>query len=396
MMSKTIGLLALTALAFSTSAFAGNQLITAVPAAGAEVFYQIESSGRKNIAATDSEVALVWETVKGGVAILNAAFKTHKDEAFTSPVRLSEATDGFNPVVSACGERFIAAWVEGESVRARVMTKRNLGIPITIAQGKINEITIACKDAKSSLIAWTARESRISRVHVAELRVRDRVLSVEKRTVVAPFDKFQLQSNPGVAFAKGRYIVTWHDRSTGTNLLYASSAKNLNSFANPVQINEWIKKSDEWGMGSSAVRNVIAVSKNDLVLVVWLDKRSSRSGYKIYAAFSEDGGQSWGNNYKIGDDFANDYPQWSLSLAADASGAAVTWMDARYDENTIWLADLHGITWDDEVDISSDGDKKPRSPIVTFGPAGVLHAAWIEDDSSKNSARIVYLTGFRK
>lgn len=382
---------------FCSINIASGQDLTAVPARGDSVFYQMESTGRSNMATTNTQVALVWETTTQGVTKLNVAFKLITATSFSPPVLLSESANSFNPVITACDNHFIAAWVEGKTIRAKLVSMNKLGNTVTVANGDINELTIACKVNKSALLAWTVKTGRSSKVVVAELNIVEDKLVHSAEAVVVPTKKFSMQSSPAVAYAKDRYIVTWSDVSTGTNLLYSSSGKNINNFSKPVQINEWIKKSDEWGRGSSAVRNVLAVAKNELLVIVWLDKRGSRSGYKVYGAFSYDGGLSWGDNYKIGDESANDYPQWSLTLAANRNGqAVVSWMDARYDENIIWLAELHGITWNAEEEISTDGEYKPRSPVVTMGSDGLSHAVWIEDTPTRKGSQIVYKSNLIK
>lgn len=384
----------LLALACAGSVLAGtrsSELITAVPAAGKTVFYQIDSAGRHNIAASATHVALVWETVDGGVSNTSIAFKAHTGKTFSAAQVLSEAGDAFSPSITPCGKAFVVAWIAGKQLRARTASSDALGPIATIAEGNIAEISVGCREDSELLVAWAGNKVRDSHVYLSLARLDGDRLLPGTTVAVAAQDKFHSQSNPGVVFAKGRYIVSWHDRSTGTNLLYTVSGAVPDAFETPIQINEWIQKSDEWGRGSSAIRNVLSVTRDGWVTIAWLDKRGSRSGYKVYATFSADGGRKWGENYRVSDDFSDDIPQWSLSLSADKKGKAVAaWMDSRYDENAIWMARLHGISWSEDIGISDDSEYRPRSPAVSFGPDGTLHAVWIEDDPQGNGVRIVY------
>jgi hypothetical protein len=369
--------------------------LTAVAEGGKSVFYQIDSSGRKNIAASDTQVAIIWETVRSGKSTVNIAFKTRDEDSFSAPIPVSEHSDAFSPSIASCGEGFVVTWIAGNAIRVRTADASRLGAAVTLAEGPVNEVSMGCKADAEALVAWSAPAKEGSRVFLTPVELGKETLLPKATVEVAPFENYKFQTNPGVAYAGGRYIVTWHDRSSGTNLLFASSSTDSKGFTQPVQINEWIQKSDEWGKGSSAIRNSLSVTRDGKrAIITWLDKRGSRSGYKVYGTFSDDGGMSWGANYKIGDDFSDDIPQWSLSLAADPNGrAAAVWMDSRYDENAIWLSQLYGISWSDDIELSDDNEYQPRSPAVAMGPDGTLHAIWIEGDAQQQGMRIVYRSG---
>ena len=388
----------LTALFVATNAcagFRGDEALTAVAAAGKSVFYQINASGRKNIAASATHVAITWETVRNGKSTVNIAFKARDEHSFSAPIPVSQHSGAFSPSIASCGEGFVVTWIVGDAIRVRTAEPSRLSEAVTLAEGAVNEVSMGCKTDTEALVAWSAPAKEGSRVFLTPVELGNETLIPKATVEVAPFENYKLQTNPGVAYAGGRYIVTWHDRSSGTNLLFASSSTESKGFAQPVQINEWIQKSDEWGKGSSAIRNSLSVTRDgERAIITWLDKRGSRSGYKVYGSFSDNGGMSWGANYKIGDDFSDDIPQWSPSLAADPNGrAAVVWMDSRYDENAIWLSLLYGLSWSDDIELSDDNEYQPRSPAVAMAPDGALHAIWIEDDPQRQGMRIVYRSG---
>lgn len=373
------------ALAWTTAA-ADTQLLTVATSDKQADFFQLQSSGRKNIAADDRRVGLVWEETRSGKSVSYLAFRIMDGEqGFGERLTLGNH-DAFNPVIASCAGRFYVAWIEQDSVRASVYDGTAQGPVVQVVEGPINELSIACRD-DSALLAWSRRAGKGYAVEAGSVHAQPGELKRGPVVAVAPTDTYQFQTNPGVAYAKGRVVVTWHDRSSGTNLLYASSGTSLDKLDKQVQINELIKKSYEWGSGSSAVRNALAVGKDQRLVVVWLDKRASRAGYKVYSAFSHDGGLSWGDNYDIIDEWGAIVPQWTPAVASNGGDKLmVVWMDAREDGNTIWSAQLNGLTWSANTNLSGDAEGA-YSPVIAFSPDGTLHAAWIEKNNGGSRIR---------
>jgi hypothetical protein len=373
------------ALAWATAA-ADPQLLTITASDEPSDFFQLESSGRKNIAADDRRVGLVWEETHGGHSTAYLAFKpVNQDEGFGEADTLGDQ-DAFNPVIAACGGRFYVAWIEADSVRATVYEDGKHSPVTQVAEGPVNELTIGCR-ADNALLAWSQRAGRGYAVEASLVKAQGGNLTAGAAVAVAATETYRFQTNPGVAFANNRVIVTWHDRTGGTNLLYASSGTDLEHLDKQVQINELIRKSYEWGSGSSAVRNALAVGRKQRLVAVWLDKRASRAGYKVYSAFSDDGGVSWGDNYNIVDEWGTIVPQWTPAVASNGDDRVrVVWMDAREDTNTIWTSELNGLTWSANASLSGDaGDT--HSPVIAYSPDGTLHAAWIEKDNGASRIR---------
>ncbi len=376
--------------AAGTSAAADPNVLTVAVTDNTADFFQIESSGRKNMAADDQRVGLVWEETRGGHTASHLAFRPlADDQPFGAPIVLGEQ-DAFNPVIARCGRHFYVAWIEQDSVRATAFTDGQ-ELPVTsVAEGSLNELTIGCQ-ADSALLAWSARHGNGYAVSATAVHAGKAQLEHQTPVAVASTETYRFQTNPGAAYAKGRVVITWHDRSTGTNLLYATSGKSLQQLDQQTQINELIKKSYEWGSGSSAVRNTLAVGENERLVAVWLDKRASRAGYKVYSAFSNDGGISWGDNYDIIDEWGAVVPQWTPAVAADGhERVTAVWMDAREDRNCIWSAKLSGMTWGANTNLTDDSEEV-HSPVIAYSPDGTLHVAWIEIKQGEGS-RIRYFS----
>jgi hypothetical protein len=351
------------------------------------VYLQMASSGRKNIAASNEKAGVVWEEVRNGKATVFAAFKRAGEPQFATPIALSKG-DAFSPVIAHCGNRFYLSWIEDGAVRVALMEGDRAGDDHQLEHTNVNELSIGCGNA-SALVAYSAVEGNNTAVYATRISAGNNHLQAEASVPVAPVEKYRFQTNPGAAFSKGRIVITWHDRSGGTNLLYATSGETLQELSEPVQINELIKKSHEWGSGSSAVRNSISNGPKDRLVAIWLDKRASRSGYKVYSAFSYNGGLAWTDNYKVSDEWGDIVPAWTPTIAFDGKkNLTVLWMDKREEENAFWVSQLAGLSWSDDRNFHSDATK-PHSPATAYSPDGRFHVAWIQQ--GEEGPRLVYI-----
>lgn len=353
------------------------------------VFFELGSSGRKNIAASDQRVGLVWEQINAGKASVFAAFKSSDQAGFDQPVRVSKG-DAVSPVIAYCGEQFYLAWIDDGELRVSISPPEAPPEPITVAGNSVNELSIGCAD-QSALLAFSKRVGPDYAIYVTRVDLVDTGLAVAEPVGIAPPDKYRFQTNPGVAYSKERIVVTWHDRTTGTNLLYATSGQSLDTLTDQVQINELIQKSYEWGSGSSAIRNAITVGKKQRLVVSWLDKRASRTGYKVYSAFSDNGGLSWSDNYKVSDEWGDIVPAWTPAIASDGKRKVrAVWMDKREDENALWYSKLSGMSWSQDYNLANTSEGA-SSPVVAYSPDGRFHAAWIQKTEGEKT-RIVYFS----
>ncbi len=366
---------------------ADDDPITVRQTTDATVYLQMASSGRKNIAASNETVGVVWEEVRDGKATVFAAFKRAGEPIFATPIPLSKG-DAFSPVIAFCDNRFYLSWIEDGAIKVTLVEGDRAGDAHQLEHTNVNELSIGCGNA-SALIAYSAVKGNESAVYATRITAGENRLHAEASVPVAPVETYRFQTNPGAAFGKGRIVITWHDRSGGTNLLYATSGETLQELSEPVQINELIKKSHEWGSGSSAVRNAITNGPKDRLVAIWLDKRASRSGYKVYSAFSYNGGLTWTDNYKVSDEWGDIVPAWTPTIAFDGKkNLTVLWMDKREEENAFWVSQLAGLSWSDDRNFYSDGTE-PHSPATAYSPDGRFHTAWIQQ--GKDGPRLVYL-----
>jgi hypothetical protein len=365
-----------------------DPVITVTQAEDSAVFIELASSGRKNIAASNDEVGVVWEEVRNGKATVLTAFKRAGEKRFSAPAALSKG-DALNPVITYCGDRFYLSWIEDGVIRVttRASGEQPVATPPLTHSSDVNELSIGCGN-DSALVAYSSRVDNKYAVYAMQIKHDGKKADTGVSVPVAPVEKFRFQTNPGIAFSKGRIVVTWHDRSNGTNLLYATSGETLDKLTDTVQINELIQKSHEWGSGSSAVRNALSVGPKDRLVIVWLDKRASRSGYKVYSAFSHNGGLTWGDNYKVSDEWGDIVPAWTPAIASDGKkNLTVIWMDKREDENALWVSHLAGLSWSQDKEFRGD-DTEPHSPSIAYSPDGRAHLTWIQQ--TDNGTQLVY------
>ena len=83
---------------------------------GAGIYHHLESSGRRNIAATANYVAVAWEDNRSGAPQIYIAYKARAVGAFTAELKISDGSEAFEPsLVSLDGE---SNWLEGAMLLA--------------------------------------------------------------------------------------------------------------------------------------------------------------------------------------------------------------------------------------------------------------------------------------
>jgi hypothetical protein len=113
---------------------------------------------------------------------------------------------------------------------------------------------------------------------------------------------------------------------------------------------------------------------------VKLDKRDFLAGYDVYAAFSQDGGRSFGRNIKVQDSFGDNVSQWHAAIAANPTGRIVAvWDDDRDGTPDIWLSNWDGKTFSDNIAVpGAFGPGVQTDPVMDLDATDTLHMAWLE------------------
>jgi hypothetical protein len=247
--------------------------------------------------------------------------------------------------------------------------------------------------------AWTEKDGAYSRVRIARLKSEGQVAHVVY--VVAPEtaalrdDQLYPSIAPG---ANGELVVAWEDRRFGhTSIVYAFSADGK-KFTAPRDVNEAFRRSPRnLGRGSGAMRVALARISDQRLIAVWLDKRDFLSGYDIYAAFSDDGGRTFGKNLKVQDSFGDNIAQWHPAVAARDDRIVVVWDDDRDGTSDLWVSWWNGTAWSD--DLAPRGAQGPgvqADPVIALDADGHVHLAWTEKLAAGAGTRLRYLRGTRR
>lgn len=358
-----------------------------------KAFYHLDAAGRRNIAANRDTVAVVWEDDHAGRPDAYIALKRMADAAFSSSRQLNAGGEAFAPGVTAVGEGFLAGWTEADTVWVRYVDGKTFGEPLQLSTHSADQLALAALDGRTALAVWTETLAEGTCIHAARLEVSGSEITAGRAFPVADCAAQRHQTQPTLSVGPKGVLVVWQDRSSGTNSVYASLAEDAEEFSAPVQINDTVQKSASYGSGSSAVNPVVASSDQGYWLA-WLDKRADRAGYKIYSAHSRDG-LAWSDDLKVQDDFGDETPQWSVSLAIAPGGAPVAvWSDAREDNGQdVYYGTFAADAWSDNVLLEpAAGALDQHNPAVAVDASGGLHLIWLHQ-SADGVSRIKYSFG---
>jgi len=385
------------ALAVAAQPWAFDAPLQVAKPGATHVFHHLESAGRRNIAVSRAMVGVVWEDNRDGVPAVYAAFKTREAKGFTIQHRVSGIDEAYEPAIAPFAENgFVIAWEEGGRVLARRVDTRGMGAAIQVSAARAGQVTLGAFRGVT-YAAWVEQEGRFHRARVARLHATESGLQAEasRAADVAPLQDDQLY--PALAVTREGVAVVWEDRRFGhTRLLYSQAVRG-EAFAPYRQLNETSARRLPYGRGSGVARVALASVGGEGVAAVWSDKRDFLSGYDVYAAFSTDGGRSFGPNQKVQDEFGNAIAQWHPSLAAhDSDMVVVAWDDDRDNTSDIWLSWKTPDGWSDDFAVpGASGPGSQTHPSIILDGEGNLHLAWVERNADDGPTQIRYLLGQR-
>lgn len=368
---------------------------------GERIFHHLGSGGRNGIAASESNVGLVWEDNRDGEIRCYLGWRGQSETAFTE-ARFSLEDACYEPTVAILPDgQFAVAWEENDAVWIRVAGEGGLGAPLKLSTDRAGQIAITALAEGGLVAAWAQQAGHYKRILVAQLE-RDGPLGL-KLAHREPAEKTSLagdQAYPEIlALNGGELVLAWEDRRKGHTIILAASGELPPSFAEPQQINEsfWKGRALGYGRGTGAMRVGLASPDGKQVLAVWADKRNFRSGYDVFAAERDAGAESFGANEKVQDGFADLVAQWHPDVAAGRIGndslAVAVWDDDREGTPDIWLSWRIDGTWSDDLDVpGASGGGVQVDPAVALDPAGRLHLAWVEKADIDGPSRIRYLS----
>ncbi|MCG6966988.1 MAG: hypothetical protein LJE59_10775 [Chromatiaceae bacterium] len=371
-------------------------------------FHHLDGSGRQHVAASASEVALVWEDDRTGSPQIYLAVAPREAASFAPDVRLSDGEEAYEPALAALdGNRWLAAWEQDGAVVARVIDAQGLG-PIQALAGKSSrQVTLVSDRAGRVAALWTREHDGGQLLEAAELKADGRAVALAGAAVtVAPVVEHPYQGYPAGAWGRqGRLLVAWEDRRAGHTRLFHTWRDPGQGFAAERQLNEHNAPHGEVpagvvGLGSGVMRVVLAADGAGNVRAAWLDKRNPASGYAVWGALSQDGGRSFGPNQMVQDELGAAVPQWHAALAGGVPGFVAAWDDTREgwgdgsEPGDVVLSWNFGSAWSPDLVVpGASGEGYQGSPAVALDPQGDLHLLWIEGDDLSSPTRLRYLHG---
>ncbi|MEK7734620.1 MAG: hypothetical protein AAB329_04180, partial [Pseudomonadota bacterium] len=219
-------------------------------------------------------------------------------------------------------------------------------------------------------------------------------------------------SFPSVVVTRGGIVVAWEDRRTVSTAIFYSHSSDGREFFAPRLINERAQPPDaRYGKGTTAMRVVLAPQGDEGIAdgieartarqgcrdcgiaAVWLDKRTLGNGFDTYAAFSANGGVSFGANQKVQDSFANTFAQRNAAVAARPGVVAVLWNDDRDGNQDLWLSwPASDGGWNENLAVpGASGPGDQTHPAAVMDAEGHLHLVWLERLKTDGPTRLRYL-----
>jgi len=373
---------------------------------GERVFHHLEAAGRKSIAARGGTVAVVWEDNRDGTPRCYFASKTTAAAQFTREIRLSGPDECYEPALAALdGERFVAVWEEAGRVRARIVAGDSVGDPIVLGEHESAQASVGA-DGDVVYATWAEKDGRFARITLARLTVDKTKLTIVRRALPDSATAKDDQAYPTLAPARsGAVVVAWEDRRNGHTFITQTFSADGVHFTPVKQVNEThnavvpttSSRSRNLGRGPGAMRVALARQDEQRLVMVWMDKRDFLSGYDVYAAFSSDGGRSFGKNQKVQDSFGDNIAQWHPAVAAHGDHVIAVWDDDRDNTADLWLSWPEGAGWSDDMKFAgASGTGVQSHPGIALDEAGDVHVVWLDKADLDGPTHLRYARGHRQ
>jgi hypothetical protein len=380
--------------------------VTVAGGAIAPHYHHLDGAGRRHVAASDAEVAVVWEDDRSGAPQAYLAVKPRPAESFSRSFQLSDGEEAYAPVIALLGEgQWLAAWEQDGAVVASIVDAEGPGPRVRLAATGSRQVTLASDGAGRVAAIWARERGGGQLVEAAQLQIKDRTVKLAGAPVpVAPVEHRPRQSHPAAVWgSEGRLVVAWEDRRAGHTRLLHSGGTAGQGFDPERQLNEYFEPAGRGrthgGLGSGVMRVALAADAAT-VQAVWLDKRNPNSGYAVWGAVSTDGGRTFGPNQIVQDDLGAAVPQWHAAVAGGRTGFVAAWDDAREgwdgadEPGDVLVSWKRGESWSPDLVVpGASGEGYQGSPAVALDPRGELHLVWIDRPDLSSPTRLRYLRG---
>jgi hypothetical protein len=366
---------------------------------GPGIFHHLGSSGRFGVSTSGELAGIAWEDNRDGLPRCYVAIVAPDRRTAASENRISGKDAAFEPVIQGLDSgRFAVAWEENGGVWLRIVDGSKSSPAVRLDESSGAQAALSWRAGHGLVAVWSQKDKGVFRIWIAHLDVPAGVQAapvINNRMVVEAGQPGGDQTYPSViTLSNGELVVAWEDRRRGHTVILATHQVGPHTFSAPVQINEsfWGGRKLGMGRGTGAMRVSLATASNGRIIGVWADKRDFRSGYDIYAAVSPDGAQTFGDNQKVQDEFADGVAQWHPSVGAGGRDLVVVWDDDRDGSPDIWLSFLGADGWSADLDVpGASGEGVQVEPALTIDRHGGLHLAWVEKAKPDGPSRVRYL-----
>ncbi len=367
-----------------------------VIAARAGVHPHLSGAGRRHIAVRGNDVAVVWEDNRSGQPQVYVALRHNHRRPFSNPIRLSTGKTAYEPaIVSAGSENFVVAWEQDDAIHARIVAANGTIGPVAQLSTSGSQVTLAAFEGHVTAV-WSEPQGRNRVLKLATLSVTageqlqiQHPVAVENNPPAGATPSF-----PSVVVTRAGIVVAWEDRRTVSTAIFYSHSPDGREFSAPRLVNERATPPPgAFGQGTTAMRVALAAQGDSGVVAVWLDKRTLGNGYDTYAAFSSNGGISFGANQMVQDKYANIFAQLNAVIVARTGPVVAIWNDDRDGNQDLWLSwPASGNRWNENLAVpggSGPGDQ--THPAVVMDNDGHLHLVWLDRAKADGPVRLRYL-----
>ena len=381
--------------------------ITVAGATGAPHYHHLDGAGRRHVATSEREVALVWEDDRSGAPQIYFAAKPLSAASFDRTFRLSTGNEAYEPALTRVdGTRWLVAWEQDGVIAARVIDPDGPGPVALLTPRGARQVTLASNPSGPLAAVWSRGREGGQLIEAASLKIEKRIVALAAPvTSVASTGGHPFQGYPTATLSdEGLLIVAWEDRRAGHTRIYHSWREPETGFAAERQLNEHNAPTTDGrevaGLGSGVMRATMAAGEPGVVRTIWLDKRNPSSGYAVWGATSTDGGRTFGPNQMVQDDLGASVPQWHPSLTGRGSLFVAAWDDTREawsdsaESGDVILSWHNGAGWSPDLVVPhASGEGYQGSPAIALDPRGDLHLIWIERDDLSSPSRLRYMRG---
>jgi len=358
------------------------------------VFHHLDGAGRKHIATSDNEIAVVWEDDHSADPQIYLSVKLFKEQKFSTPIQLSKGQEAYEPAITGLSNnRFVIAWEQDGAVVVSSLLPQQKTNMIELSKSG-SHVSVSAYGGDVYLV-WREQNKRNWSVWVARLKVAENgQLSIQTKNKVESKALSHPVMYPTIAVNNVGQYVAWEDREDGhTRLKFSLSIDKANTFFAPQYLNEFYSKRNEYDKGNGVTRVSMAAISEDEVVAAWMDKRRS-AGYGIYAAMSSD--ESFGPNEKVHSQKGDELPHYNPATAGNAEGEFVlVWDDYRTGSSDIWLSsyDENNEWSEDYSPTPASGKSEQTKASVSIDEQGNLHLLWVERDTTIAPTRLWYSYG---